>query len=589
MDQAILEKATYWATNESFDEKTRREISALIEAKDEKELTERFYRDLEFGTGGLRGIIGAGTSRMNRYNIMRASYSLGSYVKEFFASEAKTRIAISHDSRNFSREYAEQAACVLAKLGIEVLITKELRPVPMLSYMVRHFGCHAGICITASHNPPEYNGFKVYWQTGGQLVPPHDKKIIDIYNESNDYAMLPTLETFDEGVSSGSIRIIDSELDDAYFEKVMGLSFAGNLDKNIKIVYSPLHGAGLYPVTEMLKKMGFNNVEVVKEQAVQSGDFPTVKSPNPEDDSALSMALDLARKTNADLVMATDPDCDRIGMYIRDGEDYFKPNGNQIGCLLNQFVIDRHKENKTLPEKPFIVKTIVTTDLQREIAEAEGLECPETLTGFKWICQLVEDYQTKEGKNFVCGGEESYGFLAGSFVRDKDGVISCAVAAQYVAWLRGSGLSPKKDLYNIFRKFGCYHETLHNLVLPGKSGAEKIAKMMEVLRANPPKVLAGVSVSALNDYQLGATYSGEALTSKSDLNFPKSNVLQFVLEDGSKVSVRPSGTEPKIKFYVSVKNADAIGKNDEDIAVIEKACIDKAHSLEEVFVKLSDV
>ena len=590
LDPAVKEKAEYWAENPVFDETTRTEIRDLLSAGNDEELTERFYKDLEFGTGGLRGILGAGTSRMNIYNIRKATTALARHLIDVQGGEG-LQVAISHDSRRFSREFAQAAAEVLAANRIKVFITKELRPVPMLSFMTRHKECHAGICVTASHNPPDYNGFKVYWQTGGQIVPPHDAKVIEKYNELSDYADIQHV-AYADALASGMIVELGEELDEAYFEQVANLSLSDRGRENFKIVYTPLHGAGLYPVTEMLKRMGFTDVIVVPEQRDPDGSFPTVKSPNPEDESAMELALKLAKKENADLVMATDPDCDRIGMYIRNGDEFFRPNGNQIGCLLNDFVLSRLKDKDRLPPAPLIVKTIVTTDMQKDLAEEYGAVCEETLTGFKWICQLIEDYETGKRspkRTFICGGEESYGFMDGRFVRDKDGVVSCCVAAEMAAFYKSKGLKITDVLDRMFSRHGVYHETLHNLVLPGKAGAEKISKMMEKLRDDPPPVIDGIQVKKLRDFKVSkemvAGKDGFQIT--GSLSLPKSNVLQFILEDGTKVSVRPSGTEPKIKFYVSVKDPRGKGASPDELQSLKAACEERAKRIEEIFVNMA--
>ncbi len=591
MESTISEKANYWATSQAFDGGTNTEIQSLIDAGDDKELTERFYKDLEFGTGGLRGILGAGTSRMNIFNIRKATTALAIYLNEVYKDAPEKRVAISYDSRQFSKEFSEAAAEVLAAHNIRSYITKDLRPVPMLSFMTRHFECHAGICVTASHNPPDYNGFKVYWTTGGQLVPPHDKKIIANYQAITDYADLK-FKPYKDAVTSKKIIEVGDSFDEEYFKRVKALTYRTEGNENLKIVYTPLHGAGLYPVTEMLKRSGFENVLVVPEQEKPDGKFPTVSSPNPENESAMEMALALGRKEGADLIMATDPDCDRIGMYIKEGDDYFRPNGNQIGCLLNDFILSSLKDSGKLPENPLIIKTIVTTELQKDIAKQYGAKCLDTLTGFKWICQVIEEYETglrKPYAQFICGGEESYGFMAGDFVRDKDGVISCCVAAQMTAYYKSKGTTPSQVLREMYKKHGAYYETLYNLVLPGKNGADAIAAMMKSMREDPTKEIAGVAVDRLDDIQtskeMTLTSSGYEPTGEIDL--PKSNVLQFYLMDGTKVSVRPSGTEPKIKFYISVKNSDAIGASDEQVDAALSQCKISAKRIEEIFVAMA--
>lgn len=590
----INELARYWATSPAFDAETRDEISRLVARNDEKELTERFYRDLEFGTGGLRGILGAGTSRMNIYNVRKATTALALHLIDTFPQEAAARtlkVAISHDSRRFSREFAKATAEVLVANGIQALITKDLRPVPMLSFMTRHFGCHAGVCVTASHNPPDYNGYKVYWQTGGQLVPPHDKAIIQKYAAIKGYEAIKRLD-YEKALKEGRVREVGDELDEAYFAKVKALSMHPEGRAGFKIVYSPLHGSGRYPVVEMLKRFGFTDVTVVPEQELPDGSFPTVKSPNPENPAALDMARELARKIDADLILATDPDCDRIGMEIKVAGQFFRPNGNQIGALLNEYFLQGLKESGRLPESPAVIKTVVTTDLQADLAKEFGASCEETLTGFKWICDLIEAYETgahAPKRTFVCGGEESYGFLAGSFVRDKDGVISCCLAAEMVAYYKSKHLSVVDVLDSMFQRHGVYHETLHDLTLPGKEGAEQIAQMMERLRKDPPRVIDGIPVAKLRDFETRQELEAAqgAFRATGTLALPKSNVLQFILNDGTKVSVRPSGTEPKIKFYVSVKDPQGAGKRGDALQKVKARCQERAKRIEDIFVAMA--
>jgi phosphoglucomutase len=585
------ELAQYWASAPVFDPATRREISDLIEADQEKELTDRFYRDLEFGTGGLRGILGAGTSRMNIYNVRKASAALAAYILKTHKSSMPPRVAISFDSRRFSHEFAKATASVMAGHGIEAFVTKELRPVPMLSFMVRHYRCSAGVCVTASHNPPEYNGYKVYWRTGGQIVPPDDAEVIKLYGSITDYAAIKTMD-FAEGLRQGLIHEVGAELDEAYFSEVSKLSLRKEGRQGFKIVYSPLHGAGHYPVVEMLHRYGFTDVTVVPEQAKPDGNFPTVKSPNPEVPAALDMARNLATKIGADLILATDPDCDRIGMEVRVGDAFFRPNGNQIACLLNDYVLGARKELGLLPENPLVIKTVVTTDLQAQIAEEYGAHCDETLTGFKWICQLIEDYETgvqKPHRTFVCGGEESFGFLSGSFVRDKDGVISCCLAAEMAAYFKARGTDAEAQLDRMFQRHGVYNESLRDFTMPGKEGAETINAMMERMRSDPPRSIDGIPVKMLRDFQNHQEKTLGALgwEKTGAISLPRSNVLQFVLIDGTKISVRPSGTEPKIKFYVSVKDPDGIGKTRDQLQKLKAQCVERTKKIEELFVAMA--
>ncbi|MBF0440415.1 MAG: phospho-sugar mutase [Oligoflexales bacterium] len=585
-----MKHAKYWSENSVFDDKTRAEIKALIDRKDEKELTDRFYEDLEFGTGGLRGILGAGTNRMNIYNVKKATCAVAKYLKKTFPSDRELKVAISHDSRRFSREFAETTASVMAANGIKSLITKELRPVPMLSFMTKKYGCHAGICITASHNPPEYNGYKVYWTTGGQLVPPHDKGIIDVYKGIESYNDLPSIP-YHEGIRSGMISEIGDQLDNDYLEKVQGLSLRKEGRDGFKIVYSPLHGSGLTPVTSALKRFGFEKVIIVPEQEKPDGNFPTVKSPNPEDKDALKLAVELAKKENADLVMGTDPDSDRLGIVAREKGQYIAFNGNQIGCLLIDYILCALKEQGRLPDNALVIKTIVTTDLQKEIAEYYGASIEDTLTGFKWICDLIENYESgrkKPYKKFICGGEESYGFLMDSFVRDKDAVISCAIAAEMTAYYKSKGLSLAGALDNIFKRHGIYMESLHTVTMPGMDGSIKIKEIMKKLQESPPRIIDGNNVVKLMDFQLSQElgWDGNKFKVINSITLPKSNVLQFILEDGTKVTARPSGTEPKIKFYFSVKEKVSANISDKELGERKEHCLKRIERIKETFVSM---
>jgi phosphoglucomutase len=591
MEQTILDRANYWATNPTFDQATRTEIQDLINSKNERELTERFYRDLEFGTGGLRGIIGAGRNRINIYNIRKATTALALYIREVHGTAPNLKVAISYDSRNYSREFSMAAGEILAAHGIKALMTSELRPTPMLSFMVRHFQCVAGICVTASHNPAEYNGYKVYWNTGAQIIAPHDGAIIAKYAELSRYEDIKFLP-LDKAKKEGLFEEIGAELDEAYFKKVSTLSRRRTGRSDFKIVYTPLHGSGLYPVTEMLKRFGFDNVLTVPEQSQPDGRFPTVKFPNPEEREALHLALELARKEKADLVMGTDPDTDRIGIMVREGDDYTFFNGNQIGCLLVDFFLSGTRDAGLMPKDPLVIKTVVTTDLQSDIAAEYGAVCEETLTGFKWICGLIEEYESgrlKPFRKYVCGGEESYGFLADSFVRDKDAVSAACIAAEMVAHYKSLDLTCSQVLDRIFQKHGLYQESLFTMTMAGKAGAETIKKMMTTLRSSPPVAIDGIPVASLRDFETQRilSLSSNKFVVSEKLPFPKSDVLQFLLIDGTKVSVRPSGTEPKIKFYISVKESSAKGSSLQDLHSIKKNANLRLLRIEETFVAMA--
>lgn len=582
MDKNIRSKAEYWASSSAFDHDTRKEVQNLLDTCDEGDLTDRFYRDLEFGTGGLRGVLGAGTSRMNVYNVRKASQAFASYINEVFAEESDKSIAISYDSRRFSRDFAEASAEVFVAHGIKAYLTKELRPTPMLSYMVRKFKCKGGICVTASHNPPNYNGYKVYWSTGGQIVPPHDEAIIERYRQITEYEGLE-YTPFLEAKQQGMVIELGEELDTPYFEEILNLQL-NKPTVPLKIVYTPLHGTGGYPVIKGLNLFGFSDVMGVPEQMEPDGDFPTVDFPNPEDPKALTMAVDLAKKEDADLVLATDPDTDRVGIVIKDHHgQYIALNGNQIGCLLVEYVLKFSKETGRLPDDALVIKTIVTSKLQKDIAEYYGAQCEDTLTGFKWICQLIEDIE--QGKSsikgtYVCGGEESYGFLAGSFVRDKDAVSACCLAAEMIAYFKSQGKSALQILDEIFARHGAYLESLKTLTLPGKKGSQKISQMMEGMRTEPPVEIAGSKVLKFLDFnsQQEQSLEGGKFIPTARLSLPRSNVLQFILEDGSKISARPSGTEPKIKFYFSVYQG-----NVQDMDAAKENCKNRISQLEAYF------
>ncbi len=587
MQQNIEKLAQYWATAPVFDSATRKEISELLETKNDKELAERFYRDLEFGTGGLRGILGAGTARMNIYNVRKAAQAFADYLNSYFGKEPKA-IAISYDSRRYSREFSEATAGVMAANGITAYITKELRPTPILSFMVRYYKCRGGVCVTASHNPPQYNGYKVYWETGGQIVGPHDEEIIKRYGAIKAYEDVKFM-AFAEGVEKGLIKEVGKELDEAYFAEVQKLSVRPGIGREgFKIVYTPLHGTGGKIVPEALKRFGFKDVTLVPEQAEPDSNFPTVKYPNPEEPEAMAMAIELGKKLKADLVLGTDPDSDRIGIVVREGNEYRIFNGNQIGSLLVDYYLSGMKDAGRLPAKPLVIKTVVTTDQQEAIAKHYGAACEETLTGFKWICQLIDDIETGKNKpyrQYICGGEESYGFLAGTFVRDKDAVSACCIAAEMVAYYKAQGKTLTDVLDEIFHRHGAYLESLATFTLPGMEGAARIATIMDNLRKDPPKQLAGSTVEKLRDLDKGQEL--DLLNKKSTpIPLPSSNVLQFLLSDGSKVSARPSGTEPKIKFYFSVHKELPAKARPEELELAKAACAKRITELEQAFKAL---
>ena len=544
----IRKKATLWLGNE-FDEETRNEVKNMME-NDEKGLIDAFYQDLEFGTGGLRGIMGAGTNRMNRYTLGMATQGLSNYLKKHAANPSSIKVAIAYDSRNNSTYFARVAADIFVANGFTAYLFESLRPTPVLSFAVRHHGCDAGVIITASHNPKEYNGYKVSWNDGGQVVSPHDRGIID------EVRKIRSVKEIASGGDQSKIIFIGEETDKKYMEEVRKLSLNSEIIRrhaDMGIVYTPLHGTGYKMVPEALAMYGFTNIYPVREQSITDGNFPTLHSPNPEEPGALAMALDLAREKGADLVMATDPDADRLGIAVRKPSgEFVLLNGNQTGALLTWYIISEKKGKGELKGNEYIIKTIVTSDLLDSIAEKNGVECYNVLTGFKFFAEIMRDLEGK--KKYIGGGEESFGYLPGDYVRDKDAVSSCALIAEIAAWARDHGKSLWELLLDIYAEYGLYREKLVNVVSKGAEGAAEIKKMMEDFRSNPPAAIDGSKVVKINDYLL--LTSADLLTGKKiPLPLEKSNVLQFFLEDGTKISVRPSGTEPKIKFYFSARTA----------------------------------
>ena len=545
--QEVTAKAQVWL-GDGYDAETRAEVKRMLDADDKTELIESFYRDLEFGTGGLRGIMGAGTNRMNIYTVGAATQGLANYLKEAFKDLPEISVAVGHDVRNNSRKFAEIVADIFSANGIKVYLFDSFRPTPELSFAIRHYGCQSGVNITASHNPKIYNGYKAYWEDGAQIIAPHDVNIIDHVNR---------IKSVDEIKFEGDkskIQIIGEELDKIYLEKIKGLSLSPEAiaqNKDLKIVYTPIHGTGVELIPASLKNFGFENIIHVDEQDVPSGDFPTVESPNPEVPSAMAMAIAKAKEVGADLIMASDPDADRVGCVIRDNNgEYVLLNGNQIVMILLNYIITRNQELGLLKGNEFVVKTIVTTETIKAICDANKVKMFDCYTGFKWIAAVMRD--NEDVLRYLGGGEESYGFLAETFVRDKDAVSACSLLAEACAWAKTKGLDFQGMLADIYLKYGFSNEVGVSVVRPGKSGAEEIQALMKQFRENPPKQLAGSPVEVVKDYlSLNATHADGSV---EKLNFPTtSNVLQFFTEDGSKVSIRPSGTEPKIKFYMEVK------------------------------------
>ena len=544
LDQLVMAKAKKWLDGD-YDEATKKQVKYLID-NDKKELTESFYKDLEFGTGGLRGIMGVGTNRMNEYTVGMATQGLANYLKKCFAGE-EISVAVAHDSRNNSRFFAERTADIFASNGFRVYLFDALRPTPELSFAIRQLKCKSGVVITASHNPKEYNGYKAYWSDGAQVTPPHDKNIID------EVGKITSVDQIVKGLNKENIVTLGEDFDKIYLERIKQLSLSPEAVAkyhDMKIVYSPMHGAGVRLVPASLHNFGFTNIVMVKEQCVIDGNFPTVASPNPEERATMSMAIELARKEGAELVLATDPDSDRIGIAVLDDRgEYVLLNGNQTLVLILSYMLTRWSELGKLDGKQFVVKTIVTSEMAKAVADAFGVKCYDCLTGFKYIAKIIRE---NEGKmQYIGGGEESFGFLAGDFVRDKDAVSACSMAAEAMAWAKEKGLTLYDWLKELYVKYGFYREGLVSVVRKGKEGAEEIQRMMVEYRENPPKSILGSPVVVIKDY-LSLEQTDLRTGEKSPIVQDRSNVLQFFTEDGTKVSVRPSGTEPKIKFYFGV-------------------------------------
>ena len=539
-------KAKQWLTSE-FDEQTRNEVKGLMENADKTGLIDAFYKDLEFGTGGLRGIMGAGSNRMNIYTVGMATQGLANYLKKNFANLPQIKVAVCHDCRNNSRLFAETVANIFSANGIKVYLFDDMRPTPECSFAIRHFGCQSGVNITASHNPKEYNGYKAYWEDGAQVLAPHDKGIIDEVNK------VKVADVKFKG-NPQLIEIIGEEVDKIYLDMVKTISIDPAVierQKDLKIVYTPLHGTGMMLIPRSLKLWGFENVHCVKEQMVRSGDFPTVVSPNPENGEALTLALRDAKEIDADIVMASDPDADRVGMACKnDKGEWVLINGNQTCLLFLYYIITNRIKTGKMKPNDFIVKTIVTTEVIKKIADKNHIEMRDCYTGFKWIANEIRKSEGKQ--QYIGGGEESYGFMAQDFVRDKDAVSACSLLAEICAYAKDQGKTLYELLMDIYLEYGFSKEFTINVVKPGKSGADEIKAMMENFRSNPPKEIAGSKVVVAKDYKTLEQTDGNGVVTKLDMP-ETSNVLQWFCEDGTKVSVRPSGTEPKIKFYLEVK------------------------------------
>ncbi|MCG8541267.1 MAG: phospho-sugar mutase [Clostridia bacterium] len=563
---SYMKKYEEWLMGPHFDEETKKELLSI--RNDEKEIEERFYRELEFGTGGLRGIIGAGTNRINKYNVRKATQGFANYIlREVTGAKGKGAV-IAFDSRHKSPEFALEAAKVLAGNGIKAYVFESLRSTPQLSFSVRELGAAGGIVITASHNPPEYNGYKVYGEDGGQLVPKYANMIIEEIKEIKDYGTIKYLDE-QEAKAKGLLHIIGEEMDKKYIDMVKSLSLRKDMIEeieNLKVIYTPLHGTGAMPVKRVLTEVGFKNFFAVEEQELPDSNFSTVESPNPEEHKAFDMAIKLAEEVGGDIIIGTDPDCDRVGAVIKSREGKYQVlTGNQTGALLIRYILS---SMESIPENSVIIKTIVTSELGSKIAEDYGVEIINTLTGFKFIGEKIREFEEKRNKNFIMGYEESYGYLVGTEVRDKDAVVSSLLIAEMAAYYKSKEMNLLDALEDLYREYGYYKEGLESIVLKGKEGLEKIGVIMEAFRNNPPLEVCGTKMEIIRDYLKG-TEKFIIEGKERELDLPKSNVIHFTLQDGSWFAVRPSGTEPKLKIYFSVVG-DSEDKADSKLNMIKK-------------------
>ncbi|WP_170075291.1 phospho-sugar mutase [Paraclostridium dentum] len=536
-----------WINNPYFDDETRQE---LINIKgDTKEIEDRFYKNLEFGTGGLRGVIGAGTNRINDYTVRRATFGLANYILKKCGEDGKQKgVVIAYDSRHKSAEFCLETAKTLAACGIKAYIFDSLRPTPELSFAVRHLGCIAGVVITASHNPPEYNGYKVYWTDGGQVCPVIASEIINEVNEVKEYSTIPTISK-NEAIEKGLLEIIGNEVDHAFIEavktQVLRQDIIDKVGNDIKIFFTPIHGTGNIPIRTVLKEVGFKNIEVIKEQELPDPNFSTVKYPNPEEKEVFNIAIEKAKKEGADIIIGTDPDCDRVGVVVKNTEgEYIVLNGNQVGSLLVNYVLENLKNENKLPQNPTIVKTIVTSELGAVIAKSFGVESIDTLTGFKFIGEKIHEFENSNEKTFIMGYEESYGYLVGTHARDKDGVVASLLISEMAAFYYEKDMSLYEGLMDIYSRYGYFREELKSITLKGIDGMEKIKSIMNYFRNSNIESIGGLKVNEIKDYSKGID------------GLPKSDVLKFILEDNSWLAIRPSGTEPKIKFYFGCNGKD---------------------------------
>ena len=572
-------KETYesWVNSSYFDDKTREELRGI--AADDQEIKERFYKDLEFGTAGLRGIIGAGTNRMNIYVVRKTTQGLANYI--ISQDGQKKGVAIAFDSRRMSPEFASEAALCLAANGIKAYIFESLRPTPELSFAVRELGCIAGINITASHNPPEYNGYKVYWEDGAQITPPHDSGIMDEVKKVTDYDQVKTMDK-EDAIAAGLYEVIGQKVDDAYIERlksqVLHMDAIRQMAGELKIVYSPLHGTGNIPARRVLDELGFKHVYVVKEQELPDGEFPTVSYPNPESKEAFELGLALAKEVDADLVLATDPDADRLGVYVKDQQgEYHSLTGNMSGCLLADYEIGQRKELKGLPEDGALIKTIVTTNMADAIARAYGVRLIEVLTGFKYIGQQILGFEENHTGTYLFGFEESYGCLIGTHARDKDAIVATMALCEAAAYYKTQGKTLWDAMIDMYEKYGYYKDDIQSITMKGIEGLEKIQQIMESLRQNPPAEIAGYKVTAARDYKKD-TITNLATGEVTATGLPSSNVLYYDLTDDAWLCVRPSGTEPKVKFYYGIKGT-SLEDADQKSEAMGKAVLEMIDSM----------
>ncbi|SEM49400.1 phosphoglucomutase [Butyrivibrio sp. ob235] len=576
----VSKQLEYWLNDPYFDEDTKNELLAI--RNDEKEVQDRFYQELEFGTGGLRGVIGAGTNRMNKYVVRKATQGLANYIKKNGGADgAKRGVAISYDCRRFSPEFADETARCLAANGIKAYVFDELRPTPELSFALRKLGCIAGVMITASHNPPEYNGYKAYWEDGAQVTPPHDTGIISEVKAITDYNDVKTMSK-DDAMKAGLYEIIGKDIDDAYMvelkKQIIHLDAIKEMAEKLTVVYTPFHGTGLVPVKRVLAELGFKNVYIVPEQELPDPDFTTLDYPNPEDPKAFKLALELAKEKDADIVLATDPDADRLGVYAKDTKtgEYVPFTGNMSGMLIGEYILRERKATGTMPERPAFVTTIVTTNMARRVAEKYGLHYIEVLTGFKYIGEQIRLFEENNQEyNYVFGLEESYGCLAGTHARDKDAIVAVMMLCEVAAFCKKNNQTLWDAMIDMYEDYGYYKEGQYSITMKGLEGAKEIAALMDKLRNNPPKNFGVWTVEEFRDYKTGETVNPQT-GEKGKTGLPESNVLYFALDNDSWCCARPSGTEPKIKFYMGVKGTsleDAAKKQDELTAAV-KALID---------------